>query len=128
MLRERELAGEAREQIPAHRQDHVIGADGQDVQNEFVGDQRHGGKRQAGRDRGDRDAAPVDESAPLSWSAQQTFLNQCPHACVVEVPPRPFGFHAAEIEKIEIIGERKRLLDVLLDQQDRDRRSPSWWR
>ena len=53
-----------------------------------------------------------------AWSAEQTFLHQCAHARVVELSARALRFHLAEIEKIEMVGERQRLLDVLLDEQD----------
>ena len=90
------------------------------MQDEFAGDQRHGGKRQAGRDRDERDAPPVDEGAPAfgqpsrhSWISART-------RALSKSRPGPSRLHPAEVEKIEMVGERKRLLDVLLDQQDRD--------
>src|SRR5215212_1558090 len=55
---------------------------------------------------------------PTPWSAQQTFLDQRSHACVVEFPSRTLGFHAAKVQEIEIIGERQCLYDILFDQQD----------
>src|ERR1700736_5841370 len=51
------------------------------------------------------------------WSAQQAFPYQLPDARVVELPAGTLRLHGSEIEQIEVIGERKRLLDVLLDQQ-----------
>ena len=64
VLRERKLSGESGEQIPAHRQDRIVSADIEHVQDELAGDQRHQRKRNPDRDRGDRNVPPVDECAP----------------------------------------------------------------
>src|SRR5438046_2101283 len=64
--------------------------------------------------------APHSLVSPADISTQQTFLDQRPNARVVEFPSRSLCFHAAEIEQIEMIGEWKRLFDVLLHQKDRD--------
>src|SRR5262245_37614559 len=62
--------------------------------------------------------------APKPWikpdmSAHQTFLHQLADARIVEFGAGTFSLHLAEIEQIEMIGERQRLLDILLDQQHR---------
>ncbi len=92
VLGKRELAGKAGQQVPACGQDHVVGADGENVQHELAGDERGDAQEHANDDRDARNAPPFDEGTPALCQPSRHSRTSCRTRASSNSCPAPSAF------------------------------------